>query len=107
MLFDTTAVPSARFTNVSMASSSGRSRASPSPPARSSAISIVDTSGSPAAMEIDPDDCNPDEEVLSALYDDLNTPKALAKIFSISKLISQPNDLPIQFFCIVLTFVGH
>ena len=43
-------------------------------------------------MEIDPDDCSPDEEVLSALYDDLNTPKALAKIFSISKLISKSEN---------------
>ena len=33
-----------------------------------------------------------DKEVLSALYDDLNTPKALAKIFSISKMISKSKD---------------
>ena len=43
-------------------------------------------------MEIDIEDCNPDEEVLSALYDDLNTPKALAKIFSISKSISKSEN---------------
>ena len=46
----------------------------------------------PYDLEIDPDDCSPDEEVLSALYDDLNTPKALAKIFSISKLISKSEN---------------
>ena len=43
-------------------------------------------------LEIDIEDCNPDEEVLSALYDDLNTPKALAKIFSISKSISKSEN---------------
>ena len=32
-------------------------------------------------------DCKPDNKVLKALYDDLNTPKALAEIFSISKKI--------------------
>jgi cysteinyl-tRNA synthetase len=43
-------------------------------------------------LEIDKVDCRPDKEVLSALYDDLNTPKALAKIFSISKMISKSKD---------------
>jgi cysteinyl-tRNA synthetase len=43
-------------------------------------------------LEIDKEDCRPDKEVLSALYDDLNTPKALAKIFSISKMISKSKD---------------
>lgn len=43
-------------------------------------------------LEIDKEDCRPDKEVLRALYDDLNTPKALAKIFSISKMISKSKD---------------
>ena len=46
----------------------------------------------PYDLDIDIEDCNPDEEVLSALYDDLNTPKALAKIFSISKNISKSEN---------------
>jgi cysteinyl-tRNA synthetase len=37
-------------------------------------------------------DCEPDEKVLRALYDDLNTPKALAEIFSISKKISKSKN---------------
>ena len=46
----------------------------------------------PYDLEINREDCKPHEEVLSALYDDLNTPKALAKIFSISKLISKTKN---------------
>jgi cysteinyl-tRNA synthetase len=46
----------------------------------------------PYDLEINREDCKPHEEVLSALYDDLNTPKALAKIFSISKLISKSEN---------------
>ena len=46
----------------------------------------------PYDLEINREDCIPHEEVLSALYDDLNTPKALAKIFSISKLISKSKN---------------
>ena len=37
-------------------------------------------------------DCKPDNKVLKALYDDLNTPKALAEIFSISKRIPKSKN---------------
>ena len=37
-------------------------------------------------------DCKPDNKVLQALYDDLNTPKALAEIFSISKKIPKSKN---------------
>jgi len=42
--------------------------------------------------DISLNDCEPDEKVLKALYDDLNTPKALAEIFSISKKISKSQN---------------
>ena len=42
--------------------------------------------------DINLNDCEPDEKVLKALYDDLNTPKALAEIFSISKKISKSQN---------------
>jgi len=38
------------------------------------------------------DECIPDEEVMGALNDDLNTPKALARIFSLSKLIAKSEN---------------
>lgn len=43
-------------------------------------------------LEVSKDECTPDEKVLKALYDDLNTPKALAEIFSISKKISKSEN---------------
>jgi len=43
-------------------------------------------------LEVSKDECTPDEKVLKALYDDLNTPKALAEIFSISKKISKSKN---------------
>jgi cysteinyl-tRNA synthetase len=41
---------------------------------------------------IDINNCKPDDKVLEALHDDLNTPKALAEIFSISKNISKSKN---------------
>ena len=41
---------------------------------------------------IDVNNCKPDDKVLEALHDDLNTPKALAEIFSISKNISKSKN---------------
>ena len=41
---------------------------------------------------IDINNCKPDDKVLKALHDDLNTPKALAEIFSISKNISKSKN---------------
>ena len=41
---------------------------------------------------IDVNKCKPDDKVLEALHDDLNTPKALAEIFSISKNISKSKN---------------
>ena len=41
---------------------------------------------------IDINKCKPDDKVLEALHDDLNTPKALAEIFSISKNISKSKN---------------
>ena len=41
---------------------------------------------------IDVNNCKPDDKVLKALHDDLNTPKALAEIFSISKNISKSKN---------------
>ena len=41
---------------------------------------------------IDLNNCKPDDKVLEALHDDLNTPKALAEIFSISKNISKSKN---------------
>jgi cysteinyl-tRNA synthetase len=43
-------------------------------------------------LEVSKDECTPDKKVLKALYDDLNTPKALAEIFSISKKISKSEN---------------
>ena len=42
--------------------------------------------------ELSIDECIPDEEVIGALNDDLNTPKALARIFSLSKLIAKSEN---------------
>ena len=41
---------------------------------------------------IDINNCKPDDKVLEALHDDLNTPKALAEIFSISKNIPKSKN---------------
>ena len=41
---------------------------------------------------IDINNCKPDDKVLEALHDDLNTPKAVAEIFSISKNISKSKN---------------
>ena len=41
---------------------------------------------------IDINNCKPDDKVLKALHDDLNTPKALAEIFSISKNIPKSKN---------------
>ena len=41
---------------------------------------------------IDVNKCKPDDKVLEALHDDLNTPKAIAEIFSISKNISKSKN---------------
>ena len=45
---------------------------------------------------IDINNCKPDDKVLEALHDDLNTPKALAEIFSISKNISKSKKVKLN-----------